>query len=288
MTINLSKHAGGGNQKYLPGMMTFDGSTGYYNDTYSPSGNKVTVVCKFNRAKYTSALSFEAVIAFMGDGSNSRCSLTTIDSDHPTVSLRDKVYFNSTNTSGTVVCQLISSVDVMDGNDHVLFYAFDGDTGAAVLYVDGVDADDTGHAERVAPTTATLGTTAGSAATIGAFPGGLYNYGGSLGYIGYRDAYLTNPTDFYHPTNGLQELDESGWTEWGSQPLFWNQHGLMSDNKGSVGNMTANGTITPAFFDDPVTFPHLGIPTVGTAVAADIASGKTAWVDGVKITGTAV
>ena len=67
---------------------------------------------------------------------------------------------------------------------------------------------------------------------------------GDIGYVGYIDSYLTNPTDWYHPTNGLQEIDESGWTEFGSQPLAWNQYGTMTDNKGSSGNFTKVGTIT--------------------------------------------
>ena len=43
-----------------------------------------------------------------------------------------------------------------------------------------------------------------------------------------------------------KKLDESGWTEWGTQPLFWNEHGEMTNNKGSAGNMTKNGTIVIA------------------------------------------
>lgn len=45
-------------------------------------------------------------------------------------------------------------------------------------------------------------------------------------------------------SDGLPKaLDESSWTEWGAQPLFWNEHGQMDNNLGSAGNMTRNGTI---------------------------------------------
>lgn len=36
---------------------------------------------------------------------------------------------------------------------------------------------------------------------------------------------------------------ETTWTEWGAQPLFWNEHGDMENNLGSAGAMTKNGTI---------------------------------------------
>jgi hypothetical protein len=149
------------------------------------------------------------------------------------------------NSAGAVVCKYVSSTVLTDGADHVAFAAFDGDAGTAVLYVDGVDEDDTGNAERVAPSIQTLATSTGNStavasasATAASFP-----FGGNIGYCGYRDAYLTNYTDFMDGSSPKQ-LDESGWTEWGAQPASWNAEGTMTVNNGSDGNYTSNGTIT--------------------------------------------
>ena len=59
------------------------------------------------------------------------------------------------------------------------------------------------------------------------------------------DTYRTNPTAFYNPTTGLQELDETTWTEWGAQPLVWQDEANLSvENLGTAGLFTKNGTIT--------------------------------------------
>ena len=120
--------------------------------------------------------------------------------------------------------------------------SYDGDAGTAKLYVDEVDDENAGATGRVAPITGTLAT---GAATIhvGINHGETQFYLGKIGYIGLRDAYLTNPTDF--GTGAVpEELDEVTWTEWGAQPLYWQDEGTMTANLGSAGNMTANGTIT--------------------------------------------
>ena len=64
-----------------------------------------------------------------------------------------------------------------------------------------------------------------------------------MGHFGYRDAYLTNPLDFMSGSSP-KVIDEVTWTEWGAQPSFWNQYCQMTDNKGSIANMTQLGTVT--------------------------------------------
>jgi hypothetical protein len=234
----------GGAVAYDPGMMTFDGSTGYYSKTITTAGNVVTGIVRFNSASFTGG-GLGRILNVTGAGAVNRLAVYAMSSDYADANLQDKVVVVTANSGGTNICVLVSIDDVIDGLDHTVFYSFNGDTGAATFYIDGVDADDTGNASRVAPTTGTLAAGASSVASVGANFNGTANFfGGDAGYCGYDDVYLTNPTDFHHPTNGLQELDETTWTEWGSQPMFWNQYGTMTDNKGSAGNMTANGTIT--------------------------------------------
>lgn len=228
---------------YDPGMMTFDGSTGYYQKTgVTFSGNKAFAVVRFNRADFTGDVS-EKLIEVKG-GTYVRLQLVLVSSDHSTfANRRGKAQVDVQNSAGTLICKLISSSTFLDANDHVACIGFDGDTGAYAFYIDGVNEDDSANPDRVTPTTGALDSTAGTV-TVGGDAAGGWLYGGKAGYVGYRDAYLTNPTDFYNPFTGLQELDETTWTEWGAQPLFWNKFGQMTDNKGSAGNMTANGTIT--------------------------------------------
>lgn len=231
---------------YDPGMMTFDGSTGYYQKSgVVTAGNRVTVVLKINRSAFTGGGN---EIAFVLDGPTGRQStqIAVFASDHATTASRNKVRVFVENSAGSALCYIESDVDVVNSQDHLVFFSFNGDTGTAILYVDGFDADNATFASRVAPTTGTLDTGASHKVTLGAYSTPHSYYGGEIGYFGHAvDRALTNPTDFYHPANGLQELDETTWTEWGgSSPQFWNQYGTMTDNKGSSGNMTANGTIT--------------------------------------------
>lgn len=223
--------------------MTFDGSTGYYSDTYTSSGNKVTLVARFNRASFTGG-GAESIGRANGDATSNlqRAHLRINSSDHATAGRRNKIQITVNNSSGPQICNLFSSSDLADSDDHVLFFEFDGDAGTAVFRVDGVDEDDTGNAERVAPTAGTLASGATSEFFVGASEGTLF-YGGEIGYVGMRDIGGLDFNDFMTGSTPKQ-LDESSWTEWGAQPLYWNHEGLMTDNKGSAGDMTANGTIT--------------------------------------------
>ena len=211
---------------YDPGMMTLS-SGGYYSITQTTSGNKFTMVLRVNRASFTGDTVEYIKQMLIGGGSRIRMYVGSSDYTGDTT-LRNKMYISTENAAGTVnLFRGKTIVDICDSVDHLIFYSVDTDTGQATIYVDGVDSDDTGWGSRVSPT---VGSTAvGSTAFgLGAGSGGGLPFNGDIGYYGYRDAYLTNPTDFYHPTNGLQELDEATWTEWGAQPLFWNDEGTMT------------------------------------------------------------
>jgi hypothetical protein len=142
------------------------------------------------------------------------------------------------NSSGTEICRISSITSPLDDEYHTVFASYDGDNGLATFYIDAQDADDTGNPNR----TLTTGTLATSSASLDVSSDQGF-FGGDIGYMGMRDAYLTNWSDFMEPNGRPKELDEIGWTEWGAQPVFWNEDGEMDINLGSAGNMVENGTI---------------------------------------------
>ena len=231
---------------YDPGMMTYDGSTGFYRDDTLPtwSGNKITAVARFNTASFSGG-STKYIMNMAGSASNySRIAILVFHNDHATADFRDKIRVLTMNSSGTIIYSDMSTNVVADGNDHTLFVSFDGDNGLSTFYIDGVDAADAGSALRVAATTGTLNTSGSGIAVVGSVDAVANNtWNNDIGFCGYREAYLTNPLDFM-TVSGPKELDESGWTEWGAQPLYWNQFGTMDDNKGSAGNMAEVGMIS--------------------------------------------
>lgn len=111
------------------------------------------------------------------------------------------------------------------------------------MVIDGVSDINTGAAAHLVTGSATMNTGASSSITVGSQNGGTNKMLGNIGFIGYRETSGLTYSGFFD-TDGLpQEIDESGWTEWGAQPLFWNPHGQLTYNLGSGGNLTKNGTI---------------------------------------------
>ena len=229
---------GGGGGGYSPLMMTFDGSS-YYSGSAPTNNSRQTVVIKFKIPTFTGTSTEQTLFALRG--TTTRMTVAIRSSDYSTADERGKLYVYA---GGSSQYMRIYSEDIMnDGEEHVLFASFNGVTGTGLVYIDGVAHDDTGVAARVAPKTGTLSSTSVTA-YVGQNYDGTDKVTGQIGYLGTMDAYLTNYLDFYDPVDGAKEIDESGWTEWGSQPDLWNKDGTMTDNKGSAGNMTANGTIT--------------------------------------------
>ena len=227
-------------------MMTFNGSTGYYNKTsLTTSGNKVTVVARFKHPSFLTATTVARyIVDIRGANNRFRPSFVMQPSD-AAAELQQKVIVYARNAAGTDLCKLLSTVVVTDDIEHLLFFSFDGDSGLATFIIDGLNADDTGYSARVAPTTGTLDSGTGEAlvGTNQSPAAGRY-FDGDIGFFGYREAYLTNWSDFMEADGTPKEIDEIGWSQWGGQPLFWNKGGLMTDNAGSAGAMTKNGTIT--------------------------------------------
>jgi hypothetical protein len=226
---------------YTPAMMKLNGSTGYYSKTsVSVSGNKFTQTLRIQEPPFAGG--GRRRVANIFNGTYNRLLVFLYSSDYATASLRNKVSLFCQSSSGGNLAFLISGTDVVDGNLHAVKVGLDADAGTAHLIVNGADDDDTGNPGRITPTT---GTAASGSSTV-SFGAGVTpsDYmAGQIGFIGYRDAYLTNHSDFFQSDGTPKPLDESAWTEWGAQPLFWNEHGQMDNNLGSAGNMTKNGSI---------------------------------------------
>jgi len=231
---------------YNPGMMTFDGSTGYYSSVgYTPvaAGNKETTIFRFNRGAFASG-PYERIFNKRAGGSGySRMVAYVIPQSAGTADQRGKLVISCSDSANVTKCRLASINAVDDGADHTVMASIDGDGGLQQFIIDGVDAIDSDNSLNVTVSAFTMPTGATSTMYVGTLDGTGNWFDGDIGYFGNREAYLTNHGDFMNGSNP-RELDESGWTEWGAQPLFWNDEGTMTDNKGSGGNMTENGTIT--------------------------------------------
>jgi hypothetical protein len=130
-----------------------------------------------------------------------------------------------------------------DGELHTIFFSFDGDNGLSTFVIDGINAIDTGHAAHVDPTVGAVANGSGTFG-VGSYPGDPSSFfEGQIGFIGYKEVYLTNWEDFMEADGRPKNLDESSWAEWGGIPLIWNEHGDMINNLGSAGNMSKTGTI---------------------------------------------
>ncbi len=226
---------------YYPSMMEFTTSSSYYGGTYTSSGNKVTLVARFNSGTFTGVNS--GICASRGPNVRQRGALRIYASDNADSEIRNLLSFGVNNSANTEVCKLFSDAVMTDGEDHTVFAEFDGDAGTAVFVIDGV-AHDASVTARVAPTTATLDAGASSTFAVGASTAA----GGEakivkVGFCGHAEVIGLDPDDFMSSNLPLP-IDEVNWTEWGAQPLFWSHSGEMTNNKGSAGDMTANGTIT--------------------------------------------
>lgn len=236
---------------YQPAMMANE--DGYYSGTVTTSGNAYTVLCRFKIDSF-SGNTQKWIAGIRGVSNDYRCAIIVYSNDYSAdSSLRGKVSIQGQTAASSNIVYLASNVTIDDGAEHTLFFSYDGTAGTATLIIDGADADDTGFGSRVL-TTGTLDVGANTQ-YISSATTTLYKFtGGAIGFFGYHDAYLTNYSDFFDSSNYPIKQDETTWSNsgFGSQPLAWNEHGDMVNNKGSAGNMTKTGTIIVA--DQPSTF----------------------------------
>lgn len=224
---------------YTPALMEFDGSTGYFTGaSITTSGTKITLVARFSASPVTATQVIQ--YAFHTGSAQAPYLLGIVasnDANNP-----NKVRFRCQNASGTSLCDIYSTTSVTDGSIYSVFAEYDADAGTAKLYINAADDENASATGRVAPITGTI-PVGSSTLAVGATHAGAAPFGGSIGYAGVRFVGGLTPSDFSRTDGSPMPLDESTWTEWGAQPLAWNPHGDMRDNRGSAANFTQNGTI---------------------------------------------
>lgn len=230
------------NQAYDPLMMNFNGVDSFYDKTNVPvTGDRVTTVARFNIASFSGG-SLQRIGGCVGSP-HFRMLLFIVANDHTEVDQRNKLVVFCQSSVGATLCALYSLADASDGQDHTVFASYNGDDGVATFFMDGLDADDTGHSNR----TLISGTlqTVNSVYFVGADSNGTIDFvDGQIGYFGMKDEYLTNWYDFMDGALP-RVLNNQIWTEWGgSQPSFWHDEAKMDESEGTEGVMTANGGIT--------------------------------------------
>ena len=233
----------GGGAAYDPLMMTFDGSTGTYYDTgQTISGNVYTVVGRFICPSQTTAQEVMRIRDTVVPSSH-RIAISIQPNNHATADVRDKMEILVQSDSASTATRLPSLATVADGAEHTFFFSWNYSTGAYVFKIDGVDSANTGSARYVAPSVVTASTGSTYYISIGSIADSSSYFNGDIGYIGYHEVTATW-SDFFEVDGSPKELDESGWTEWISQPLYWEDQGEMTAQSGSAGNLTKFGTIT--------------------------------------------
>jgi len=276
MTINLSQHAGGG-ALYVPAMIGFDGFTDKYRKTGgTSSGNKVTafgLIYTDTGGIPTNTRCIMRVKRITG----SRLSINIPPNDHATTQRRNKLEIFVQSNTATILCRVGSVQEITDSLVHSFFFSFDGDTGVMVFEIDMVNAIDLAYPIYSAPITGTLPAGSDIQYDIGNYEDVNY-FAGALGFLGQADA-IWGPSDVFNTDGSPKDID-------GSNTRFYNPHGQMNNSYGSEGDFTPTGNELWVSEVNATGHPILGINTIGDAVAADIATGKIAWVNGVEIVGT--
>jgi hypothetical protein len=232
-----------GSIPYSPRMMTFDGATGYYNDTtFTTTGNKTTVVMRFNIASFNGDTR-QRLLQIRGPVT-SRFVVDVLSADFSTANYQGKIYFSVLNSAGAVIGRIISSVVVTDGQDHVCLFSYDADTGSPTMIVDAVDVDDPSHPDRLS-NTGTMSSGSSSQIFLGASSVPSWYVDGKIGYFGVSNDYLTDHTPFMTVAGLPKNINESTWFEWGgNEPLLWHDEATMDIAHGSEAPLTKVGTIT--------------------------------------------
>ena len=271
MTINLSQHAGGGTL-YSPAAMYFDG-TAYCESpaTVSYSGGLCTMVLQSHVAPFTGV----APMQLCGQNTNNRHRMLIqfFPTDYSDATLAGKISIYAQDSTGATACSFRSLSQVQAGD--VIFTTYDAVNGLGTLIINGVDQYD---AATAIVTVATLDVVTNGLINIGASKGGSGNTTGVIGYYAYGDL-IGNWEDFMTSDGTLKQFDASAW-------IAFNPYGDLQDNRGTGPNCVATGGTITVADEGSLDTRILGINTIGDAVAADIAVGKIAWVDGVEIIGS--
>lgn len=232
---------------YSPASMKFDGNLDYLTLwNVQLSSQTVTMILRF---KWDETAGSDGAYLFNGGyASNVAVATYFYEASHANAG---KVGF----AVGTSLCILVSENRYDDGEWHCLLASYDGAAGEATFLIDHIDADDTGYGSRVL-TTGTIYNDSRIDYRLGIAwwdaPSAATSFTGQCNATGLHNTYITDSTLFFNPDNTLKELDESGWTEWGTQPKIWNEHGDLRNNLGSWGNAGSYGNIHVAPAERPV------------------------------------
>jgi len=233
--------------EYQRADMWHGGLNGYQME-YSPTGQTVSVHGIFRTAPFTNSGINKVIFRAYGGGGTTNHRLTAIvsPSDYSDATARNKLLVSGLNSTGAVILNLCSLMEVTDNRYHSFCASYDATSGAFTFPVDMVPVDDTGWASRVT-STGTLGTTANSIFTIGmAALDGTQHFPGEISFLAHRSAYYVSDwTPFFFPNGQPRRLDMVGWTQWGTAPGVFNPNGDNEANMGGQGPHRRVGNLVP-------------------------------------------
>ena len=216
---------------YRPGLRYYNGSTDRAQKTYSSGGTSHMLILQFR--VFAVAGVNQRLVRFVSPLGYSNLSVEVYASDdgtHP-----NKVFLYAVNSSNAAILSAQSKNSVVDGLVHTLFVSYNASNGNHTIVLDG----DTDAFNFTTESSGTQNTGASSEACVGAnHTAGQYTHG-DLGFIGYKQAYRTNWTDFMYADGTPKEIDTSGWSQFdNTQPNLWSTNGDVENNLGSLGAFT--------------------------------------------------
>lgn len=225
-------------------MIFYDGSSRQYDTGCTYSGHKQTVIGGFKKNSFTGD---KIEYLFSCNGSTQiRLAAAAVSSDYTAATdRRDRIQIFGYDSAGSLKLFMVTDAGYLDGNPHSFLFDWDGDAGTAQCIIDGTDVYDSGITGSTIQT-ATMSTGAG-AMHIGASSAGTQFWNQNLAIIGSHDVAGLSYSDFfradYTPNNAI---DTSTWTEFTSQPQYYNPAGFYiggAANYGTEGNCASAGTI---------------------------------------------
>lgn len=227
---------------YFPALYKFNGTTGRLVGTYTSAGNLITTVIRLLTGPFTGG-GIAPILYHNNAAGRIRTAIHQYSSDFATVNLRNTLQFLVQNSAGTTICRLYTFPTVwLTGIPFMAFFAFNGTTGAATLRINTTTCEDTSHPNRVAPTTGTLGTGAGSLCNI-AYNGVATYSGNIMGTFGFHEAYGLDPTSFSDSAGRPKNIESSINTAWSSAPKAYHESGQLTNNRGTIGNFVATAGV---------------------------------------------
>jgi len=224
---------------YYPALMQYNGASTYYLGSLPSFTNApITILTRFSSAPVPGS---RLLHHFRVAGRNYETLYLLADGTL-------QVTFE--NSAGATLCRLRSLQTFDDEKPHYCFTRFNPTAGIAKFFVDGADADSLAYPSRIL-TAGTPPTGSGGTLYLGRTASGSTWWPSTIGAFGFRQTEAPDWSDFMGPTGHPLKLDQTGWTEWGSQPPAWHESGQMDANRGSMAPFTRFGPLDLA---DPSTW----------------------------------